>query len=210
PRLRRHLYDRQLTLASLFVTLRMDSVWEKLLIPAFGYFFRLLYPFRLGNNPDSRTAVAAGGCMLVRTAALREIRAFAAYRDALIDDCELARRIKAAGGRTWIGLTRSAHSRRGYDTLAAIWDLVARCAYTKLHYSPLLLLACTLLMLLMFAAPIAGLFAPYGVIRLVSIGTLLLMFANFVPTLRYRQCNPAWALALPLAGLLYLAMTWSS
>lgn len=209
-RLQRHLYDRQLTLASLFVTLGMDSAWEKLLLPPFGYFFRLLYPFRLGNNHDKRTAVAAGGCILVETAALRTTGGFASYHDALIDDCELARRIKADGGRTWIGLTRSAHSRRAYPALAPIWNMVARCAYTQLHYSALLLGLCTVLMLLAFIAPVTGLFAPAMSIKTISAGTLLAMLASYLPTLRYYQRNPAWVLTLPLAGLLYLAMTWSS
>lgn len=208
--LRSHLQHRGLTLASLFVTLRTDSAWEKLLIPAFSYFFRLLYPFRLSNNPNTRTAAAAGGCILVETAALRACGGFAAWRDALIDDCELARRIKSRGGRIWLGLTRSAHSRRAYPTLASLWDLVARCAYTQLRYSPALLAICTLVMLLAFAMPVIGLFSPFTSTRLVSVGALLAMVASYVPTLRYHRRNPGLALTLPVVGLLYLAMTWSS
>lgn len=208
--LRRHLHERQLTLASLFVTLRMDSLWEQLLMPAFGYFFRLLYPFRLGNNASKRTAVAAGGCILVKTEALRTIGGFAAWHDALIDDCTLARHIKASGGHTWIGLTRSAHSRRAYPALAPIWNMVARCAYTQLLYSPLLLALCTVLMLLAFCAPVAGLFASMASVRIVSAVAVLAMLASYLPTLSYYRRNPSWALTLPVAGLLYLAMTWSS
>lgn len=210
PTLRRHLQDQRLTLASLFVELRMHSVWERLLVPAFGYFFRLLYPFRLSNTPGRRAAAAAGGCILVETAALRRLGGFAAFHDALIDDCELARRVKAGGGRTWIGLTRSARSRRAYPTLASLWDLVARCAYTELGYSLPRLALCTLLMLLAFCAPVAGLFAPNIVARLIGAGALAAMMMSYLPTLRYYGRGIAWALALPAIGALYLAMTWSS
>lgn len=210
PRLRQHLYADNLTLASLFVTLRMRSLWEKLLIPTFGYFFRLLYPFRLSNADNSNVAAASGGCILVKTAALKQIGGFAAYHDALIDDCELARQIQVHGGRTWIGLTRAADSRRPYPTLASLWELVARCAYTQLHYSPWQLIVCTILILLAFAAPVAGLFASPLPIRLIGVAALLAMWASYLPTLRYYQRHSAWALTLPAVGLLYLVMTWSS
>lgn len=208
--LHRHRRQQELTLASLFVELRMRSIWERLMVPAFGYFFRLLYPFRRSNAPGSRVAAAAGGCVLVKTQALRQLGGFAAFRDALIDDCTLAQRIKAGGGRTWIGLTRAAHSRRPYPSLASIWDLVTRCAYTELRYSPLRLAACTVLMLLAFCAPVAGLFAPLPAARLIAAGALVAMMASYLPTLRYYRRNPLWALALPAIGALYLAMTWTS
>lgn len=208
--LRRHHREQDLTLSSLFVTLRMQSAWERLLVPAFGYFFRLLYPFRLSNAPGRRTAAAAGGTILVETEMLRRLGGFAAYKDALIDDCELARRIKANGGKTWIGLTRSAHSRRPYPSLASLWDLVARCAYVQLHYSLARLLLCTALILLSFLAPVAGLFTPAPAARVCGGLGLLAMMACYLPTLHYYQRNKIWALTLPLVGLLYLAMTWSS
>src|SRR3984893_19521502 len=101
--LKQKLIDEQLDLVSIMAQLRMESFWEKLLAPAFIYFFKLLYPFSVGNNPSSSLGVAAGGCILVRSAALRRTGAFLSIRDALIDDCSLASSVKKSGGRTWIG-----------------------------------------------------------------------------------------------------------
>jgi len=144
----------------------------------------------------------------VRTEALRRCRAFASLRGALIDDCTLAARIKRQGLRTWIGLSHGVASRRGYGDLKTIWDMVARTAFTQLGYSPGLLLACTLLMGLMFLVPVAALLAAEAR----TLGTLAwgLMSLSYLPILRFYRLPLAWALALPLVGALYLAMTWDS
>ena len=147
-------------LVSVMAALRMRGGWEKLLLPAFIYFFRLLYPFHLSNGPGRRVAAAAGGCVLVETTVLAQIGGFGAIRGALIDDCALARAVKNAGHRTWIGVSRGAESHRDYPTLGVVWRMVARTAYTQLRYSPVLLLLCTLLMALMFWAPLIGLGGP--------------------------------------------------
>ncbi|MGE0386710.1 MAG: glycosyltransferase [Gammaproteobacteria bacterium] len=195
--------------ASLMVQLRMRGFWERLLVPAFVYFFKLLYPFRLANSSVPWVAAAAGGCILVRTEVLDSIGGFGALRGALIDDCTLARLIKSRGYRSFIGLTRSAHSRRRYDDLRALWDMVARTAYTQLRYSPALLALCTLLMLLAFVVPVAAVAAGGAPARL-GAAAWVIMAATFYPTIAYYRLPPAWALALPAAGALYLGMTWSS
>ena len=196
-------------LVSVMAALRMRGGWEKLLLPAFIFFFRLLYPFHLANKSSRWIAAAAGGCVLIDTAALARIGGFEAIRGALIDDCALARAVKEAGHRTWIGVSRGAESHRDYPTLGAVWSMVARTAYTQLRYSPALLLLCTLLMALAFWAPIAGLAGPLPAQIAAAVG-LAAMGGCYLPTLRYYRLSPAWALALPLIGTLYLAMTWHS
>ena len=141
-----------LDLASLMVRLRCVSWAEQMLIPAFVFFFQMLYPFAWVNDPDHPTAGAAGGCMLVRRAALERIGGIAAIKGALIDDCALAAAIKQ-GGPIWLGLTNEAQSLRIYGDLGEVWNMVTRSAYTQLHYSPLMLLGTVLGMGVVFVAP---------------------------------------------------------
>jgi hopene-associated glycosyltransferase HpnB len=197
-------------LGSLMVELAMEGFWERLLLPPFVYFFRLLYPFHLANSPTSRVAAAAGGCILVETRVLEEIGGFHALRDALIDDCTLARRVKDRGHRTWIGLTRAARSLRRYHDLATIWDMVARTAYTQLRYSPLLLLLCTMTLGGAFWLPVVGLFAPLAMTRWLAGTALVAMAVSYAPILRYYGVPGRWAVTLPVAATLFLAMTWAS
>ena len=196
-------------LVSVMAALRMRGGWEKLLLPAFIYFFRLLYPFHLSNGPSRRVAAAAGGCVLIETSVLARIGGFDAIRGALIDDCALARAVKDAGHRTWIGVSRGAESHRDYPTLGVVWRMVARTAYTQLRYSPVLLLLCTLLIALAFWAPLAGLGGPLAAKVAGGVG-LVAMAACYLPTIRYYRLSPAWALTMPLIGTLFLAMTWHS
>src|SRR5229473_382006 len=126
-------------LVSLMVRLRCESWAERLMIPAFVFFFAMLYPFAWSNDPRRTTAAAAGGCVLLRRSAFARSGGFAAIRGALIDDCALAKAVKASGGSTWLGLTRETKSLRPYPRLGDIWRMVARTAYTQLRYSPLLL-----------------------------------------------------------------------
>lgn len=208
--LRTRLFQQGLDLVSVMPRLRMQGLWERLLIPAFIFFFKLLYPFRLANSGSARFAAAAGGCILLRSEALCGIGGFAALRDALIDDCTLARRFKAVGRRTWIGLTHSACSLRRYQRLSEIWNMVARSAFTQLNYSTAALFACTAIMLIGFWGPIAGLALGEGVVRWVGLIGLAALCASYVPTLRYYRLSLLWALLLPLIATLYLAMTWTS
>ncbi|HZC59847.1 MAG TPA: glycosyltransferase [Chthoniobacterales bacterium] len=208
--LKQKLLSEKLDLVSIMAWLRMETFWEKLLAPAFIYFFKLVYPFSFGNSPDSTLGVAAGGCILVRADALRKAGAFWSIRNAIIDDCALASQIKASGGRTWIGLSRSVRSHRPYPRFATFCEMVARTAYTQLRYSIGLLLATTLLMALVFLFPFLGLSLPSLAARCFAFTGVCAMFASYLPTLRYYRRSGFWALALPLVGCLYLVMTWAS
>ena len=209
--LRQKAHAENLALVSLMAEPPMKNFIERLLMPAFIFFFKLLYPFGLANKPVSRIAAAAGGCILVETQALRSVGAFANLHNALIDDCTLAAHIKRAGMRTWIGLSHAARSHRGYQTLRPIWEMVARTAYTQLRYSPILLTICTLIMISMFwAAPLGFLLVPAHEIYIVSGLAWVAMFFAYMPTLIYYQRSPLWGLALPIIGTLYLSMTWTS
>lgn len=195
---------------SLMAEMRMASFWEKLLMPAFVYFFKLIYPFQLSNSSSSRVAAAAGGCILLETRLLREIGGFQALRGELIDDCALARKIKSMGHKTWIGLTHSVQSLRAYNDLSAIWDMVARTAFTQLHYSWFLLILCTIIMVMAFCVPVVGLLFPGAAAKFLAIAGLGAMMLSYLPTLKFYGISKRWALALPLIGMLYLAMTWAS
>ena len=198
----------QLQMLSLMAFLKMQTFWEKLLMPAFIFFFKLLYPFHLSNKPDSWIAAAAGGFIFIESKVLEELGGFECIKNALIDDCSLAKQIKSKKHKTWTGMTHSAISIRSYETLASIWQMVARTAYTQLFYSPLLLLVCTLLMVAAFGLPVAALFQTKTL--LVGLLILFIQVVCYLPTLRYYSMQPLYALCLPLIGVLYLVMTWSS
>lgn len=203
------LENEDLHLMSLMVHLRMHNAWEKLLMPAFIYFFKLLYPFSLSNRPKSRVAAAAGGCILLRAETLTAIGGFESLRGALIDDCSLAARVKAMGQRTWLGLTHAAVSHRRYDHLRDIWQMITRTAYAQLRYSPALLLLCLLLLGLAFVAPLLALFAGPPALWL-ALAALIMMLASYVPTLRYYGISGWYMLTLPLAAILFACMTVDS
>ncbi len=207
-----HKVDKEnLSLISLMAKLPTQLFSERLLIPAFIFFFKLLYPFKLANDPKSSMAAAAGGCILVKTSALKSVNAFTSIHDALIDDCTLAAQIKHAGFKTWIGLSHTVQSHRGYDNLGTIWNMVARTAFTQLHYSLLLLLVCTLIMVSMFwFAPLSVIFYSDTAFAVSAAFTWIAMFIVYAPVLSFYQSSPLWTLALPVIGTLYLLMTWTS
>jgi hopene-associated glycosyltransferase HpnB len=213
----------RLDLVSQMVLLATDGLWAGLLIPAFVFYFQKLYPFAWVNDPARRTAAAAGGSVLLRRDALERIGGFAAIRDALIDDCALARAVLEKDvdrrtGRLWLGLTTAAESLRPYRGLAGVWRMVTRSAFTQLRYSPALL-AGTLagMALLYWGVPVlalAALAAGEGAALFFAVGAWALMALAFLPTLRLYH-GPGWrswllAPALPLAGLLYSLMTLAS
>jgi hopene-associated glycosyltransferase HpnB len=208
--LKARLRQKNASLVSVMVELPMKNRWEQLLMPAFTFFFKLLYPFALVNAPRSRVAAAAGGCVLMRTRALADIGGFAALKESLIDDCALARLVKRKGHAIWIGLTRSAVSTRRYYRLCDIWNMVARTAYTQLGYASPMLALCTLVLIVALIIPLAGLFAQKLGSVLSSVLALISMALSFIPTLRYYWLTSVRALTLPLAGVLFLAMTWTS
>lgn len=204
------LLEKDRALVSLMAVLEMSNFWERLLIPAFVYFFKLLYPFRVSNSTSSLVAAAAGGCVLVETSMLERIGGFGALRGAIIDDCTLARKVKDAGGRTWLGLTHAAISLRRMPTLGAIWHMVARSAFAQLRYSAVLLVLCVAALAIAFWVPVAGVVGGSGVTWWLSLTALVAMIATYLPVLLFYGRSPLWALALPVAGTLYLLMTVSS
>lgn len=208
--LKSKLEAEQLQFVSLMAMLRFSTFWEKLLMPSFIYFFKLIYPFALSNEKNSKMAAAAGGCILVRTDALRKIGGMTSIKDAVIDDCTLAKKIKSAGYKTWVGLTHGVVSQRPYNSLMEIWEMVARTAYTQLYYSLWLLIGCTLTMLLMFWAPLAGLVYFEGTAQIISFISLVMMMVTYLPTLKFYSFSPAWSIAMPVIAGLYLLMTWTS
>ena len=207
-------------LVSLMAALSCQSAWERLLIPPFIYFFQMLYPFPWSNDPARRSAAAAGGCMLVRAAALRAAGGFEAIKGALIDDCALARRIKdltlrgESPGGIWLGLTTSARSVRPYRGLGDIWHMVARTAYTQLRLQPAFLAVTLTGMILVYLVPsLSALLYPWhgdGAAALLGAAAWALMAVSAWPTYRLYGQAPWRALTLPIAAILYGAMTFDS
>ena len=194
----------QLALVSLMARLQTGTLPERLLIPAFVFFFDMLYPFAFVNDPRRRIAAAAGGCMLVRREALAAAGGIAAIRGEIIDDCALAAALKARGP-IWLGLTRTSLSLRPYRSLAEIERMVSRSAYAQLRYSPLLLAGAVAGMLVVYAAAPVLAAIGGGWARWLGAGAWALMAVSFQPMLRYYRLSPLWGLALPLIGAIY---TW--
>jgi hopene-associated glycosyltransferase HpnB len=192
-------------LVSLMVKLHCESLAERILIPAFVFFFFKLYPPAWVERADRRTAAAAGGCMLIRSAALARIGGIAAIRDQLIDDCALARAVKSSG-RIWISPTSAASSLRRYQSWTEIGRMVSRTAFTQLRHSSLLLVAVFAGMAIVYLAPPVLLFLGPRAAALGATAWLLQSIAYW-PTLRFYGLSRFWALLLPLASLLYLGAT---
>lgn len=196
-------------LTSLMVRLRCESLAEHMLIPAFVFFFQMLYPFAYVNDPGRPTAGAAGGCMLVRRAALERIGGVAAIKGALIDDCALAAAIKR-NGPIWLGLTNEAHSLRIYGDIGEIWRMVARTAYTQLNYSPLALLGTVLGLCVTFIAPPALFLFGHGGASAFGLMAWVIMGCCYVPILRFYGRSLGWAPLLPVVASVYLGATLDS
>ncbi|MFA5983049.1 MAG: glycosyltransferase [Methylococcaceae bacterium] len=208
--LKTKLESEQLQFVSLMAVLRFDSIWEKLLMPAFIFFFKMMYPFALSNSSRHKVAAAAGGCIFAKTSVLCEVGAMVSIKNAVIDDCSLAKAVKSAGFKTWVGLTHGVLSQRRYEKLANIWDMVARTAFTQLNYSLLGLVSCSVIMLLMYWMPFLSLFIWPHALGIVGALSIAIMFGLYLPVLRFYSLNPAWGLALLLISGLFLLMTWSS
>ncbi len=198
-----------LVLTSLMAKLHCATWAERFFIPAFVFFFGMLCPFRWVNDPKSRTAAAAGGCMLVERKALESVGGIGQIRTAIIDDCALGRLLKARGP-IWLGLTNRAVSIRRYASLGEIRRMVARSAYAQLGYSPLLLLGTLLGLAVMFLAPPLWALLGSGVGRVAGLATWSLMVVSLWPMLRYYGRLPIWGAALPVIGLLYALFTLDS
>jgi len=196
-----------LDLASLMVLLQAKTFSERLLIPSFLYFFLMLYPPNWVANPKSRIAAAAGGCILLRRAALERIGGMAAIRNAVIDDCAVARAVKASGGKIWLGLTKTSMSLRGYSSFAKVIDLIARVAFTQLRYSFFLLLGTLVGLFVTYLLPWALFLAYPGEAWLLVDTTVALMAASFLVTVKFYDLSWPWALTLPIAALFYMYAT---
>jgi hopene-associated glycosyltransferase HpnB len=209
-------------LVSQMALLRAQTRWERVIVPAFVYFFAQLYPFRRINDPKSRTAAAAGGCMLVRRSALDSVGGLEPIKRALIDDVALGTLLKKHGNRTWLGLTTDIGSARPYPDLGSLWNMIARSAYVQLRYNPLLLAGTIAGLLLLYVAPPAGVIATLvatgagavdaatAVAGIAGLAGWALMTASYVPMLRLYRLSAFRAPALPLIAVLYAAMTADS
>jgi hopene-associated glycosyltransferase HpnB len=206
------LEDRDLV--SLMVRLRSDSSWERALIPAFVFFFAKLYPFAWVNNVGNRAAAAAGGCMMVRRAALVEAGGIESIRGELIDDCSLASRIKFRNGVNAarpirLDLATDSESLRPYDDWREIWNMIARTAFTQLRYSALLLVGTVMAMCVIYLAP------PVVALTLGAKGwpawlAWIAMCCAYAPMLRYYRRSIVWAPLLPVIALFYVSATVGS
>jgi len=198
-----------LALSSRMAKLRCESPAERALIPAFIFFFQMLYPFSWVNDRRRATAAAAGGCMLVRREALEAAGGVAAIRGAVIDDCALARRLKRQGPIS-LSLSERVISIRPYSTVEEVRRMVARSAYAQLRYSPLLLVGALMGLTLVFVAPpLATAFAG-GVARALGLLAWVIMAVAFQPTLRFYRLSPLWGPILPAIALAYMAFTLDS
>ena len=205
---------QQLDLVSQMAKLRAVQSWERVIVPAFVYFFAQLYPFARVNSPRSRVAAAAGGCMLVRRASLDDAGGLARIADAHIDDVALGTLLKRGGSRIWLGLSDDVRSVRPYPSLRELWRMVSRSAYTQLRYSPLLLLATVIGLVLVYVIPvaavIAGLAVRNGPLTAFGAAAWSLMALTYLPMLRFYRLSVLRSLTLPFIAALYTAMTVDS
>ncbi len=201
--------QENLSLTSLMAKLRCDSDAERLLIPAFIFFFQMLYPFPWVADRGRKTAAAAGGCMLIRRSALAEAGGVEAIRSALIDDCSLARNLKRRGA-VWLGLTDRVSSLRAYPALADIRHMVVRTAYAQLLFSPTLLVLTVVSMSITFLAPPLLLLLGPATAKLLALAAWVTMTLLFQPTLRFYRVSAWYGLALPVIAALYLMFTLES
>ena len=195
-------------LASLMVKLRAETLAERFMIPAFVFFFEMLYPFSWIRDPAKRTAGAAGGCVLVRREVLRRIGGLEAIRGEIIDDCALGRAAKE-GGPIWLGLSGETRSLRRYPALGDIWRMVARTAYAQLGYSPVVLAATVLGLALAFVAPVAVSLSGTGSAAL-GLAAWAAMALAYLPMLRLYRRSAVWAPLLPLIAVVYMGATLDS
>jgi hopene-associated glycosyltransferase HpnB len=200
----------RLDLVSEMVRLNCETRAERALIPAFVYFFQMLYPFKWVAEPDRSIAGAAGGTMLIRRATLDRIDGLTRIREQLIDDCALAKEVKSTGGRIWLGHADRTVSLRVYSSWREVWNMIARTAYVQLRYSLFLLLGCVVAMILIFCAPPALAMLTRGLPRVAGFLAWVLMAISFQPTLNRYHRSPLWGPVLPVISLFYVGATVAS
>ncbi|MEX2980336.1 glycosyltransferase [Streptomyces sp. C36] len=203
-----------LDLVSQMARLRVATGWERLIVPAFVYFFAQLYPFRWINRPGGRTAAAAGGCVLLRREAAERAGIPDVIRQAVIDDVALARAVKRSGGRIWLGLAERVDSVRPYPGLRPLWRMVSRSAYAQLLHSPTLLAGTVMGLAVVYLVPplavAAGALGGAVVPLALGAAAWAVMAGTYLPMLRYYRQPPWLAPLLPFTALLYLLMTVDS
>jgi hopene-associated glycosyltransferase HpnB len=201
-------------MVSEMVRLNCTSLAERALVPAFVYFFQMLYPFSKVNDPRSSVAAAAGGTVLIRRAALERIGGIASIRNALIDDVTLAKAVKTSGRPTgaaiYLGHSGLATSVRPYPAWGDLWQMIARTAFTQLHYSAVLLLLTVAGLTLVWLVPAWEVLFGQGWGRDAGFAAFVLAALSYLPTLTRYRCNPLWALALPPIASFYMAATIGS
>jgi len=200
-------------LVSLVVLLKAKNFWEKILIPAFVFFFQKLYPFKWVNSPRRKIAAAAGGCMLVNYSTLKKSGGIERIKNQIIDDCALARILKK-NGRIWLGITKETKSLRGYERVSEIWSMVARSAYDQLNYSIFLLMICIFGMFCAYMVPIISLSVGFSegndYLFFTGLTTWLIMSCTYIPTLRNFNEKFFMATFLPIASIFYTLTTIDS
>lgn len=203
--------EKRVDLVSVMVKLSAKNFWEKLLIPAFIYFFQKLYPFAAVASDKSKIAAAAGGCILIRQETLEKIGGIVSIRNQLIDDCSLAKKVKNSGGQLWLGLTNTSIAARPYENLNQLWRMVTRSAYKQLDNSFILLILTCVGMVATYLLPwifiILSLVIFNWLYLFLSFLTIILMIKTYLPTLNLYQLPKIWSLFLPIAAFFYLMMT---
>jgi hopene-associated glycosyltransferase HpnB len=197
-------------LASFMVKLHCRSLAERLLIPAFVFFFFLLYPPEWIRDPRRKTAGAAGGCILIRPSALERIGGIAAIRQEIIDDCALARAVKRAGGKVWLGATADTHSVRPYHSFAEVERMIARTAFNQLRHSVWMLLGTVVGMVLIYVLPLLLMISGSARLAAIGVTAFALMCATYLPMVRFYGLNPLWAMTLPASAVFYTFATFHS
>ena len=199
--------EQSLDLTSLMVKLNCASTADRLLMPAFVYFFFLLYPPRWTSQAKRRTASAAGGCMLVRPEALERIGGIGAIRGEIIDDCALARALKQTGSRLWIGLSKSTQSRRAYGSFGEIGQMISRTAFNQLRHSTAILAGTIAGLIVTYLLPVMLLMTGRPLAAILGGAAWLLMAATYLPMVRFYGLPIIWTLTLPFAAAFYMAAT---
>ncbi len=197
-------------LTSFMVKLHCRSVAEKLLVPAFVFFFFLLYPPEWIRDPRRETAGAAGGCILIRPAALERAGGIAPIRGEIIDDCALAAAVKRNRGKVWLGVTSENCSLRAYRSFAGIERMIARTAFNQLRHSAWLLMAAMAGLVLTYLLPPALLFSGSQLLAMLGAVACLLMFVAYLPMVRFYRLSPLWVLTLPVSATFYMWATLHS
>ena len=206
------LSQRRLLMVSLMAKLNCTTSWEKILIPAFIYFFQKIYPFSKVNDPNNSLAAAAGGFILCKSEVFSKVNLYEQIKDKVIDDCNIAKKIKEKGN-IWLGLTEKVHSKRCYTNLSEIWKMVSRTAYEQLSFSPLYLCLSILGMFIIYIYPVLAIFFFQKIqinLFLLNILTILILVISFRPTVNFYRLPHFYYFSLPIASLMYMVMTFTS